>query len=87
MSKNKVQTLSIHLETIKKAFECVEISCTSNTTNSVCTLKEQFTKFIQDMCHTVQNKQQTENQLEIQEFVKEWNRQRKWLLNQVGNVL
>jgi hypothetical protein len=32
----------------------------------------------------MQNEQQTENQLEIQDFMKEWTNQRKWLLNQVG---
>ncbi len=31
----------------------------------------------------MENEQQTENQLEIQGFMKEWNNQRKWLLNQV----
>jgi len=31
----------------------------------------------------MQNEQQTENQLEIQGFMKEWNNQRNWLLNQV----
>ncbi len=45
--------------------------------------QEQFKKFIQNICNTMQNEQQTENQLEIQGFMKEWNNQRKWLLNQV----
>jgi hypothetical protein len=72
--------LFIHLEAIKKAFEYAEISCTSDTLHNS---REQLKKFIQNMCHTMQNEQQTENQLEIQGFMKEWNNQRKWLLNQV----
>lgn len=32
----------------------------------------------------MQNEKQTENQLEIQGFMNEWNNQRKWLLNQVS---
>ena len=35
------------------------------------------------MCETMKKEQQTENQLEIQGFMKEWNHQRIWLLNQV----
>jgi hypothetical protein len=71
---------SIHLDAIKKALEYAEISCTSDSFNS----REQLKKFVQSICHTMQNEQQTENQLEIQDFMKEWTNQRKWLLNQVG---
>jgi hypothetical protein len=31
----------------------------------------------------MQNEPQTKNQLEMQGFMKEWNNQRTWLLNQV----
>ncbi|CAF2719161.1 unnamed protein product [Rotaria sp. Silwood2] len=70
-------------EIIKKAFEYIEINCTFDITNPNNNPREQFKKFIQAMCNTIQNEQQTENQLEIQGFMKEWNNQRKWLLNQV----
>ncbi len=68
----------INLEAIKKAFEYTEINCVSGTNP-----EEQLKKFIQNICNTMENQQQTENQLEIQGFMKEWNNQRKWLLNQV----
>ncbi|CAF1482554.1 unnamed protein product [Adineta steineri] len=70
-------------EAIKKAFEFVEISCELDTMN---VSREQLKKFIQNMCNTMENEQQTENQLEIQGFMKEWNNQRKWLLNQLQNL-
>ncbi|CAF3625422.1 unnamed protein product [Rotaria sordida] len=73
-------------ELIKKAFEYIEINCTFDITNPINNSKEQFKKFIQDMCNTIENEQQTENQLEIQGFMKEWNNQRKWLLNQLNNL-
>jgi hypothetical protein len=69
----------MHLDAITKAFEYAEISCTSDMFNS----REQLKKFVQYICNTMLNEQQTENQLQIQEFIKEWNKQRKWLLNQV----
>jgi hypothetical protein len=71
----------INLEAIKKAFEYTEISCTSDQNSG-----EQLKKFIQDICNTMENEQQTENQLEIQGFMNEWNNQRKWLLNQVRQI-
>lgn len=83
LSKKKNLKAFLNLEAIKKAFEYTEISCTSDTINSMNDPREQFKKFIQNMCNTMQNEQQTENQLEIQGFMKEWNNQRKWLLNQV----
>ncbi len=64
-------------------FRSNKISCVSDRTNSTNTPKEQLKRFIQTICNTMQNEQQTENQLEIQGFMKEWNNQRKWLLNQV----
>ncbi len=73
----------INLDAIKKAFEYAEISCVSNTLNIMNDPQEQFKKFIQYVCHTMENEQQTENQLELQGFMKQWNNQRKWLLNQV----
>ncbi|CAF4823967.1 unnamed protein product [Rotaria magnacalcarata] len=80
-------TYVIHLDTIKKAFEYIEINCAFDTTNTRHNTKEQLKKFIQNMCNTMQNERQTENQLEIQGFMKEWNNQRKWLLNQVREIL
>ncbi|CAF1282899.1 unnamed protein product [Rotaria magnacalcarata] len=71
-------------DTIKKAFEYIEINCAFDTTNTRHNTKEQLKKFIQNMCNTMQNERQTENQLEIQGFMKEWNNQRKWLLNQLN---
>ncbi|CAM4866513.1 unnamed protein product [Rotaria socialis] len=77
-------TYVIHLDTIKKAFEYIEINCALDTTNTRHNTKEQLKKFIQNMCNTMQNEKQTENQLEIQGFMKEWNNQRKWLLSQLN---
>ncbi|CAF0802188.1 unnamed protein product [Rotaria sp. Silwood1] len=76
----------INLELIKTAFELIEINCTFDITNPTNNPRERFKKFIQDMCNSIQNEQQTENQLEIQGFMKEWNNQRKWLLNQLNNL-
>lgn len=66
------------LELIKKAFELTEITCISEKNS-----QEKLKNFIVNICHTIENTQQTENQLEIQGFMKQWDDQRKWLLNQV----
>ncbi|UJR25802.1 hypothetical protein I4U23_007152 [Adineta vaga] len=71
---------------IKKAFEYTEINCTTEITNESHNSKEQLKAFIENICNTMQKEQQTENQLEIQEFMKEWHNQRKWLLNQLHSL-
>ena len=35
----------------------------------------------------MQNEQRTEKQIEMEGFIKEWNNQRRWLLNQVSDYL
>ena len=71
------------LEMIKKAFELVEISCSSAATDSTRSPREQLKAFMQEICYQIEHEQQTENQLEIQECMKEWNNERHWLLNHV----
>ena len=77
----------ILLDIIKRAFDLVEISCTSTSIRSIETPREQLRKFMESVCHTIQNEQQTENQLEIEGFMKEWSDQRHWLLNHVRGGL
>jgi hypothetical protein len=86
IEKNVFLKTFINLEAIKKAFEYAEISCASDTTNSINNPREQLKRFVQNICNTMQNEQQTENQLEIQGFRKEWNNQRNWLLNHVRKM-
>lgn len=69
----------LNLDAIKKAFEYTEINCTTDST----TASEQLKKFVENLCQTMQNELQTEKQIEMEGFIKEWNNQRKWLLNQV----
>ncbi|CAF0856299.1 unnamed protein product [Adineta ricciae] len=81
--QNIWKTVKQRKDALKKAFEYTEISCTSETTIHS---KEQLKAFIQNMCHSIQNEQQTENQLEIQDSIKEWNNQRNWLLHHLHNL-
>lgn len=74
-----ISDIRLYLDAIKKAFEYTEINCTIDPRNA----SEQLRKFIENLCQTMQNETQTENQIEMEGFIKEWNNQRKWLLNQV----
>lgn len=85
ISSNAVHRRRILLDIIKRAFDLVEISCTS--IGSIETPRERLRKFIESVCHTIQNEHQTENQLEIEGFMKEWSDQRHWLLNHVRGVV
>lgn len=58
------------------------ISCSSSENRS-----EKWKNYLEKIFHQLQNEEQTEDQLEIEGFLNEWTRQRRWLLSNVRFVL
>ena len=73
-------------ETIKKAYDSTVISCSSPAQQTEGQRHEQVKKHLQTLCRQLQDEEQTEDQLEMEGAINEWNRQRRWLLAHVRHV-